>query len=125
METATSLELFMRTLTELQLSSFFKTACWFIFGLAVAMPPGWLLFRFRHSGMGSVGLGFLTAVFTILIAAILVGTHLCLSFGEAFVSGVSRDRPKAFLALTVAFPLVMMCTIFKHRKNQTEEERSN
>ena len=118
METATPQELFVRAFAEFLRSVLFDIAPWFIAGLLIAVPLAWLLFRFRKSGMGRVGLGFLAGLFTGIIAATLAGIHLFLSFGEAFGSAVDRDRPKAFIALTVAFPLFIGVTLLKNQKNE-------
>jgi hypothetical protein len=118
METATSQELFVRAFAEFLRSLLFEIAPWFVAGLLIAVPLAWLLFRFRKSGMSLVGLGVLTGLFTCIISAVLAGTHLFLSFGEAFGSAVDRDRPKAFIALAVAFPIFISVTLLKNHKTE-------
>jgi hypothetical protein len=118
MEKATQAELIVRALAEFLRSLLFDIAPWFIAGLIVAVPFGWLLLRIRKSGMGNTGLTILTGFFTSMIAATLAAAHFFLAFGEAFGSAVDRDRPKAFIAITVAFPLVMAYVMFKNSRNE-------
>ena len=124
METLTNDELFVRALSEALRSLVFGIAPWAFVWLLFSVPLGWLLLRFRKSGMGSIGLTILNISFTISIAAISGIIHFLLAFGESFGSAVDGDRPKAFIVLTVAFPLAMAWVTLRKRKDENRAERS-
>src|SRR5688572_29691570 len=97
MQTSSTFDLVLRSITVGAREFAFEIAPWALVWMLIAFPFFWLLGRFKKENMGRVGILAWIIIFTGTIAGICAAIHGLLAVGEAFGNAIDRDRVRAFI----------------------------